>query len=148
MMMYQGWFLKVLFESFSKGPIGFPIYSSSQVRSLHCNQHMAPLFLTVGSLPLGQTSRFFMVLLPLKWVCKPYLPQIFLIVFTPTLGVWYCYMTLGSNFIGNRLDACSTLAVSPIDSIPSVSGFTMVSKKGWHHSPCCFPQQIVWPGQH
>ena len=64
--------LQVLFVSFTKGPRGSPIYSSSQERSLHCNQYMAPLLLTIGSLSLGETSRFLMVLLPLKWVCMPY----------------------------------------------------------------------------
>ena len=77
-MMYRGGILQVLFESFSKDPGGSPMYSSSQVRSPHWNQYMAPLLLTIGSLSLGETSRFLMVLLPLKWVCMPYLPHIFL----------------------------------------------------------------------
>ena len=54
-----------------------PIYSSSQVRSPHWNQYMAPVLLIMGSLSLGETSRFLMVLLPLKWVCILYLPHIF-----------------------------------------------------------------------
>ena len=54
------------------------MYSSLQVRSPHWNQYMAPLLLTMGSLSLGETSRVLMVLLPLKWVCLAYLPQIFL----------------------------------------------------------------------
>ena len=57
-----------------------PMYSSAQVRSPHWNQYMAPLLLTMGSLSLGETSRFLMVLLPLKWVCMPHLPQIFLML--------------------------------------------------------------------
>ena len=39
-----------------------PMYSS-QVRSPHWNQYMALLLLTMGSLSLGETSRFLMVLL-------------------------------------------------------------------------------------
>ena len=113
-MMYRGGFLKVLLESFSKGPRGSPMYSSLQVRSLHWNQYMAPLLLTMGSLSLGKTSRFLMVLLPLKWVCIPYLPQIFFNAFAETLGVWYYCMTLGFSFISNRLGAYSALAISPI----------------------------------
>ena len=57
-----------------------PMYSSSQERSPHWNQYMTPLLLTMGSLSLGETSRFLIVLLPLKWVWMPYLPQIFLMV--------------------------------------------------------------------
>ena len=56
------------------------IYSSSQERSPHWNQYVAPLLLTIGSFSLGETSRFLMVLLPLKWACMPYLPHIFLIL--------------------------------------------------------------------
>ena len=75
-MMYSGGFLKVLDLS-PKVLEDSPMHSSLQVRSQHWNQYMAPLLLTMGSLSLGETSRFFMVLLPLKWVCIPYLPQIF-----------------------------------------------------------------------
>ena len=57
-----------------------PMYSSSQVRSPHWNQYMVPLLLTMGSLSLGETSRLLMVLLPLKWICMPYLPQSFLML--------------------------------------------------------------------
>ena len=37
--------------------------------------------------------------------------------FAETMGVRYNYMTLGFNFIGNRLSACGTLAVSPITDL-------------------------------
>ena len=57
-----------------------PIYSSSQPRSPHWYQYMAPLWLTIGSLSLGETRRFLMVLPPLKWVWMPYLPWIFLML--------------------------------------------------------------------
>ena len=57
-----------------------PMYSSLQVRSPHWNQCMAPLLLTIGSLSLGETSRCLMMLLPLKCVYIPYLPQIFLML--------------------------------------------------------------------
>ena len=57
-----------------------PVYLSSHVQSPHWNQWMAPLLLAVGSLSLGETSRFLMVLLPLNWVCIPYLLQIFLML--------------------------------------------------------------------
>ena len=47
---------------------------------------MVQLLLTMGSLSLEETSRFLetsgflMMLLPLKWVCIPYLPQVFLML--------------------------------------------------------------------
>ena len=43
-----------------------PMYSSSQKRSPHWNQYIAPFLLAIGSLSLGETSKFLMVLLPLK----------------------------------------------------------------------------------
>ena len=55
-----------------------PIYSSSHMRSPHWYQQIAPLFLSKGSLSLGLTSMFLMVLLPLKWVWIPYLLHMFL----------------------------------------------------------------------
>ena len=42
------------------------VYSSSQEWSPHWNQYMPPLWFTIGSLSLGETSKFLMVLLPLK----------------------------------------------------------------------------------
>ena len=98
-------------ESFSKGPIGFPHVF---IRTLHWNQYMAPLLLTIGSLSLGETRRFLIMLLPLKWVWITYLLQIFLMLFAETLDIWYYYVTLGFDFIGNRLGTSGALAVSPI----------------------------------
>ena len=79
MMMYRGGILQVLFESFSKGPRGFPyvFIITGEVTTLEpiCGS----TFDDHGVLSFGETSRFLIVLLPLKWVCMPYLPQIFLI---------------------------------------------------------------------
>ena len=65
MMMYRGEVLEVLFESFSKGPRGFPyvFIITSKVTTLE-PMYMAPILLTFGSLSLGESSRFLMVLLP------------------------------------------------------------------------------------
>ena len=93
------------------------MYLSSQKRSPNWNQYMDPLLLTIGSLYLGETSRFLIVLLPLKWVCMPYLPQIFLIL-SQTLCVGYDNVTIGFDFIGRRLGTGSALVVSPIRSLP------------------------------
>ena len=86
MMMYRGRILQVLFESFSKGPGSFPyVFITGEVTTL--KSIYGPLLLTMGSLSLGDTSRFLMVLLPLKCVCMPYLPQIFL-MFSQRSCVW------------------------------------------------------------
>ena len=52
-MIYRGQFLKVLFESFSKGPRGFPMYSSLQVRSFTLETVYGPTFVDHGSFVLG-----------------------------------------------------------------------------------------------
>ena len=58
-----------------------------------------------------------MVLLTLKWVCIPYLLQIFLMLLHRALGVWYDYMTLGFDIIGSGLGAWIALTVSPITNL-------------------------------
>ena len=42
--------------------------------------------------------------------------------FAGPLGVWYDYVTLGFDFIGSGLGACSTLAVSPITDLTGRPG--------------------------
>ena len=81
MVMYRGGFLKVLFESFFKGPRGFPYVFIIIGKGHHTGTSIWPHFCWPWCLcPWGTISRFLMVLLPLKWVCIPYLPQIFLML--------------------------------------------------------------------
>ena len=94
-----------------------PMYSLAQVRSLHWNQYMAQILLTKGFLSYGEASRFLMVLLSLKWVCMPYLPQIFLIL-SETLCVRYNNMSLCFNFIVSGLGTCGALVVNHISNHP------------------------------
>ena len=58
---------------------------------------MAPLWLNIGSLSLGETRRLLMVLPPLKWVWMPYLPQIFLILSQRPcvygMTMWHLFLT-------------------------------------------------------
>ena len=88
---------------------------------------MAPLLLTIGSLSLGEICRFLMVLLPLKWVCMPYLPQNLFDTFTKTLCIRYNTVF---NFIGSRLGTCSALVVSLIRNLTGglLSIFSTLSK--------------------
>ena len=71
------------------------MYSSSQVRSPHWNQYMAPILLTMGSLSLGETRRFFYGATTFKVGLYTIPPTDVFNVFTETLGVWYDYVTLG-----------------------------------------------------
>ena len=75
-----GRILQVLFEYFSKGPGGFPyvFIIPGQVTTL--KPVYGPSFVDHGSLSVGETSRFLIVLQPLKCVCIPYLSQIFLML--------------------------------------------------------------------
>ena len=76
-MMYRGGILQMLFESFPKGPTGFPYVFIIAGKVTKLEPIYGPTFADHGVFVLGGTSRFLMVLLPLKWVCIPYLPQIF-----------------------------------------------------------------------
>ena len=60
MMMHRGEILKVLFESFSKAPRGFPyvFIIAGKVTTFAVHWLFVP----------GETRKFLMVLLPLKWV--------------------------------------------------------------------------------
>ena len=66
MMMYGGRILQVLFESISEGPGGFPyvFIITGEVTTLE--PVYSPLLLTMGSLSLGETSRFLMVHTPFE----------------------------------------------------------------------------------
>ena len=68
------------FESFSKGPRGFPYVLIITCKVPTLEPVDGPTFVSHGILVFGETGRFLMVLLPLKWVCIPYLLQIFLIL--------------------------------------------------------------------
>ena len=90
------------------------MYSSSQVRSLHQNHYIAPLFVDYGVSILGETSRFFDGAISFEVGLYTIPPTDLFNAFAETLGVGNYYMTLGFNFIGNRLGACDALAVRPI----------------------------------
>ena len=111
-LMNRWGILQVLFISFTKSPGGFPMYSSSQLKSPHWYQYMAPLWLTIGSLSLGETRRFLMVLPPLKPVWMPYLPQIFLML-SQRLCVGYDNVTISFDVIGDSLGTYGTLVINP-----------------------------------
>ena len=113
MMMYGRGILQMLFESFTKGPGGFPNIFIITGKGTTLEPIYGPTFVDHGVFVLGETSRFLMVLLPLKWVCIQYLPQIFSNAFKETLGVWYNYVTLGFNFIGSGLGTCGSWLLAP-----------------------------------
>ena len=95
------------------------MYSSSQVMVTTLESVYGPTFAEHGlSSSLGETTRFLMVLLHLKWICMPYLPTYLLDAFTETLCVRYNNMTLCSDFISSGLGACGTPIVSPISDLP------------------------------
>ena len=94
-----------------------PMYSSSQPRSPHWYQYMAMLWLTIGSLSLGETRRFLMVLPPLKLGLNAISTTDLFDAFTKTLCVGNDNVTLGFDFIDGSLGSCSALVVSLINSL-------------------------------
>ena len=95
-----------------------PMYLSWQVRSPHWNQYITPLLLAMGSLSLGEISRFLMVLLPLKWVCMPYLPQIFLMLLQRPwvygITIWPLFVT---SLVGGWAPVVSWLLAPSLTSL-------------------------------
>ena len=80
MMMYRGGILQVLLESFTKSPGGFSYVFIISGKVTKLELIYGPTFVGHRIFVLVETSRFLMVLLPLKWVCIPYLPQILLVL--------------------------------------------------------------------
>ena len=70
------------------------------------------------SLSLGETRKFLMVLLPVKWVLDTIPTTDLFDVFTKTLCVWYDYVALTLNFFGGSRGTVSTLVVNPITGLP------------------------------
>ena len=68
-----------------------PMYSSSQAIWLHWKLYMTLLFISFGSWSLDFMSICFMVVLPLKWTCMPYLTQRCLIL--SAIPLVYCMTT-------------------------------------------------------
>ena len=73
------WCLEVFLVSFNTCSVleDSPIYSSSQSNLLHLHLYVIPFSYCPGSLSLGDTSMFLIVLLPLKHVWMSFLLQIF-----------------------------------------------------------------------
>ena len=80
MMMYEGGILQVLLEFSTKGPGGFLYVFIITGKVTTLEPIYCPTFVGHGIFVLGVTSRFLMVLLPLKCICIPYLPQILLML--------------------------------------------------------------------
>ena len=70
------------------------MYSLLQVRSPHWNQYMSPLLLAMGSLSLGETSRFFDGAITFEVGLYAIPPKDPFNAFTETLGIWFDYVTL------------------------------------------------------
>ena len=79
-IVYREGILQVLLESFSKGPGDFPYIFIITGKVTRLEPIYGSTFVDHGVFVLGGEQRFLMVLLPLKWVCIQYLPQIFLIL--------------------------------------------------------------------
>ena len=127
MMIYRGGFLKVLFESFPKGPRGYAYVFIIAGKITALEPVYGPLLLTMVSLSLGDTSRFLMMVqLPFKWVCISYLPQIFLMLLQRpwVQGITVWPMVLTSLVVGwvPAVSWLLALSLTTLDDLVSLSG--------------------------
>ena len=79
-MMYRGGFLKVLFESFSKGPRGFPYVFNISGKVTGLEPVYGLTFVDHGVFVLGETSMFLIGATTFEVGLYAILPQIFLML--------------------------------------------------------------------
>ena len=89
----------MLFKSFSKGPRGFPYVFIFTGKVTALEPVYGPLLLTMGSLSLGETSRFFYGAITFEVGLYTIPPTDIFNAFAETLGGLYYYITLGFNFL-------------------------------------------------
>ena len=78
----------------------FPIYSSSHSNLSHLYLNITVLFFVMLPLSFSTTMGLMMVLLPLKWIWMPTLPQMFLKL-AKTLSIRYHHMDVAVvNLVG------------------------------------------------
>ena len=85
------------------------MYSSSQVRSLALKPIYGPTFVDHGVFVLGGEQQVFDGAVIFEVGLYTISPTELFDALTETLGVWYYYMTLSCNFIGNRMGTCGVL---------------------------------------
>ena len=104
----------------------------------------------MGSFSLEETSRFLLVLLPLKWVCIPYLPHIFLMLLqrpwvygitmwpfalTSLLVGWVpvvpCPLGRSLTSLADLVSLCSTLSKAHLGYLQLVRAFLRCSISFW-----------------
>ena len=112
-MMYRGGLLKVLFESFTKGPRGFPYVFIITGKVTTLESVYGPTFVNHGVFVLEGDQKVFDDAITFEVGLYTIPPSDLFNAFAETLGVRYYYMTPSFNFIGNRLGACGALALSP-----------------------------------
>ena len=114
MMMYRGGILWVLFESFSKGPRGFPYVFIITGKVTTLEPVYGPTFVDHGAFVIWGDQKVFdgAFLMVIEVALYTIPPTDLFNVFAETLGVWYNYVTIDFNFIGSGLGVCGTLAVS------------------------------------
>ena len=99
-----------------------PMYSSSQPRSPHLYQQMAPLWLTIGFLSLGGEEEAFDGPATFEVGLNAISTTDLFDTFTKTLCVGYDNVTLSFNFLGERLGRFGALVANPIIDLPGRPG--------------------------
>ena len=122
-----------------------------------------PTLVNHGIFVLGETSRFLMVLLPLNWVCIPYLPQIFLmflprpwvyginiwpLVLTPMVTGWVpavpWLLAPSLTSLDDLVSLFSTLFKAHLGYLQLVSAFLGHSISFWKHSGLLQTVLALW----
>ena len=116
MMMYSGGILQVLFESFSKGPGGFPYLFIITAKVTTLEPIYGPTFADHGV--LGGDQSVLDGATTFEVGLYSILPTDLFNAFAETLCIRYDYMPYSFDFIGSGLGAYGALVVSPINGLP------------------------------
>ena len=98
------------------------MYSSSQVKSPHWNQYMAPTFADHGIFFLGGDQEVLDGATTFEVGLYAISPTDLFNAYTETLCIRYDCMTLGFDFIGSGLGTCGALVVSSINDLTGGPG--------------------------
>ena len=146
MMMYRGGILQVLFESFSKGPGGFPYVIIITGKGTALEPIYGPTFADHGIFVLGGYQEVLDGATTFEVGLYDILPTDLFNAFAETLCVRYDYMTLTFYFIGSRLGACGALVVTPsntsLDGLLSLFFTLSRAHLGYLHWVSAF---LRWP---
>ena len=134
----------MLFESFTRGPRGFPYVFIITGKVTALEPVYGPTFVDHGVFVLWGYQKAFDGAITFEVGLYTIPPTYLFNAFTETLGVRYYYMTLDFNFIGNKLGTCGALAFSPTSDFTERPGKSFLHLFRVFAISKCFPEILLF----